>query len=69
MNNVGLPNTFFQLFTCSAGSQVPGVLGFCPPTIHEYLYLCNNNLLTDLPEDGYDINFDIENDFYILILI
>jgi len=60
-----LQTLFFNLFTCSAGSQVTGVLGVCPPTVQEYLYSCNNNLLIDLPDDGNEVNFDIVNDFYI----
>jgi hypothetical protein len=60
-----LQTLFFNLFTCSAGSQVTGVLGVCPPTVKEYLYSCNNDLLIDLPDDGNEVNFDIGNDFYI----
>jgi hypothetical protein len=29
-----LQTLFFNLFTCSAGSQVTGALGICPPTVH-----------------------------------
>jgi hypothetical protein len=40
-----LQTLFFNLFTCSAGSQVTGALGVPPPSVHGYLYSCNNNLL------------------------
>ncbi len=33
-----LQTLFFNLYTCSAGSQVTGALGVNPPTIHEYLF-------------------------------
>ncbi len=35
----------FNLYTCPAGSQVSGAHGVSHPTVHEYLYSCNNNLL------------------------
>jgi hypothetical protein len=42
---------FFNLYTCGAGSQVTGTLGVAPPTMHEYHYSCNNNLLIDVSVD------------------
>ena len=62
---MGLTNFFFNLFTCSAGSQVTGALGVCPPTVHDCLYSCNNGLLINVPLDDNEDNFDVVNDFYI----
>jgi hypothetical protein len=57
---------FFNLYTCTAGSQVTGMLGVAPPTIHEYLYSCNHNLLVALPAgDDVEEEFNVENNFYI----
>ncbi len=57
---------FFHLYTCTAGSQVTGMLGVAPPMIHEYLYSCNHNLLVDLPaDDDVEEEFNVNNDFYI----
>jgi hypothetical protein len=41
---------FFNLFTCAEGmgNTVNGVLSIPPPTIEEYLFSANNNLLTPL---------------------
>ncbi len=55
----------FNLYTCSAGSQVTGALGVSPPTVHDYLYSCNNNLLIDIPEDDNDDKFEEGNVFYV----
>ena len=46
------------------GSQVTGLLGVTPPTVHEYLYSCNNNLLVDIPTDEDEEEFNDNNDFY-----
>jgi hypothetical protein len=57
---------FFNLYTCTAGSQVTGTLGVAPPTIHEYLYSCHHNLLVDIPaDDDVEEEFNVNNDFYI----
>jgi hypothetical protein len=56
---------FFNLFTCSAGSQVTGALGISPPTMHDYLYSCNNGLLVDIQIDEAEEQFLAENDYYI----
>jgi hypothetical protein len=34
---------FFNLYTCSACSQVTGTLGVSPPTVSEYLYSVHHN--------------------------
>ena len=60
-----LQTFMFNLYTCSAGSQVTGALGVSPPTVHEYLYSCNNNLLINIPEDENDDEFEEGNDFYV----
>lgn len=49
---------FFNLYTCSAGSQVTGTLGVSPPTVSEYLYSVHHNLLVDFPMDENDEQFD-----------
>jgi len=38
---------FFNLFTCAEGNGNPcnAVLGVAPPTVEEYLFSVNNNLL------------------------
>jgi len=47
----------FNLYTCSAGSQVTGALRVSPPSVHEYLCSCNNNLLINIPDDeNEDLN-------------
>ncbi len=56
---------FFNLYTCSAGSQVTGTLGVSPPTVYEYLYSVNHNLLIDIPADETEEEFNAENVFYI----
>jgi hypothetical protein len=55
----------FNLFTCSAGSQVIGALGISPPTMQDYLYSCNNGLLVDIQIDEAEEQFLAENDYYI----
>jgi hypothetical protein len=42
---------FFNLFTCAEGMGNPinGMFGISPPTVEEYLYFANNNLLIPLP--------------------
>lgn len=47
------------------GSQVTGTLGVTPPTVHEYLYSVNNNLLIELPLDPAEEEFDEDNAYYI----
>ena len=41
---------FFNLFTCAEGmgNPVNGMFGISPPTVAEYLYSANNNLLIPL---------------------
>ena len=56
---------FFNLYTCGTGSQVTGTLGVTPPTVHEYLYSCNNNLLIEVPFDEAEEEFQQDNAFYI----
>jgi hypothetical protein len=51
-----LQTLFFNLFTCSAGSQVTGALGVHPPSIHDYFDIPNN----EVEEDFLQIN-----DYYI----
>jgi hypothetical protein len=53
-----LQTFFFNLYTCSAGSQVSGTLGVSPPTVHKYLYSINNNLLIDIPGEEFKEEFD-----------
>ena len=59
-----LQTLFFNLYTCGAGSQVTGLLGVTPPTVQEYLYSCNNNLLVDIPADDAEEEFYDNDDFY-----
>jgi hypothetical protein len=49
---------FYNLFTCAEGmgNPVNGMFGVSPPTVAEYLYSANNNLLIPL------IGFDFEDD-------
>jgi hypothetical protein len=44
---------------------VTGALGVNPPTIHEYLFSCNNNLLIHHPQDLVEEAFDLDNGFYL----
>jgi hypothetical protein len=59
-----LKTFFLNLYTCGAGSQVTGLLGVTPPTVQEYLYSCNDNLLVDIPADDAEEEFYDNNDFY-----
>ncbi len=56
----------FNLFTCSenCGSAVTGILGVPPPTVEEYLYSCNNNLLIPIPFDQADDHLAAEEGDY-----
>jgi hypothetical protein len=49
---------------CSAGSQVTGALGVPTPSVHDYLYSCNNNLLIDVLLEEAEEEFDADNNFY-----
>lgn len=51
-----LQSFMYNLFVCSndCGSQVSGQLGVPPPTVAEYLYSANNNLLIPIPLDEPD---------------
>ena len=60
-----LQTFFFNLFTCGMGRQVTGTLGVTPPTVHEYLYSINNNLLIELPLDPVEEEFQEGNAYYI----
>ncbi len=46
-------------------SQVTGTLGVTPPTVHEYLYSVNINLLVELPLDLTEEEFQENNAYYI----
>ena len=55
---------FYNLFTCAQGHGNPCnvILGIAPPTVEEYLYSANHNLLIPLPIDvEEDDNFGLEN--------
>jgi hypothetical protein len=60
-----LQTFFFNLYTCGAGSQVTGLLGVSPPSVHNYLYSCNNNLLVNIPFDEAEEEFMEDNPYYI----
>ncbi len=49
---------FYNLFICAEGHGNPtnGMFGIAPPSVQEYLFSANNNLLIPLPA------LDIEND-------
>ncbi len=51
-----LQSFIYHLFVCSndCGSQVSGQLGVLPPSVAEYLYSANNNLLIPIPLDEPD---------------
>jgi hypothetical protein len=56
---------FYNLFTCAQGhgNLCNIILGVAPPTIEEYLYSANHNLLIPLPVyDGEDDNFGVKPD-------
>ena len=55
---------FYNLFTCAQGHGNPCnyILGVTPPTVEEYLYSANNNLLVPLIiHDDEDDHFENEN--------
>jgi hypothetical protein len=62
-----LQTFFFNLYTCSVGSQVTGTLGVSPPTVHEYLYSVNNYLLIDILGEEVEEEFDgdVANEYYM----
>jgi hypothetical protein len=62
---VGFTNIFFNLFTCSAGSQVTGALDVHPPTVHDYLYSYNNDLFMPFPLDEVEEQFLDDDDYYV----
>jgi len=56
---------FFNLFTCAEGigNPVNGMFGISPPTVAEYLFSANNDLLIPLVAvQGEDDNFGAEPD-------
>jgi hypothetical protein len=55
-----LQTFFFNLYTCSAGSQITGTLGVSPPTVSEYLSTVHHNLLVDFPMDENKEQFDAD---------
>jgi hypothetical protein len=55
----------FNLFTCAEGigNPVNGMFGISPPTVAEYLFSANNDLLVPLVAvQGEDDNFGAEPD-------
>ncbi len=44
------------------------MLGVSPPTVHEYLYSCNNNLLINILKYDNDDGFEEGGDFYVWIV-
>jgi hypothetical protein len=54
---VGFTDIFFNLNTCSAGSQVTGTLGVS--------FSINHNLLIDIPVHEAEEGFNAENIFYV----
>ena len=56
---------FFNLFTCAEGigNPINGMFGVAPPTVAEYLFSANNNLLIPLvAADGEADNFGQEQE-------
>jgi hypothetical protein len=56
---------FYNLFTCTEGHSNPiiGMFGIAPPTVAEYLYSANNNLLIPLITAEHEVdNFGLEPD-------
>jgi hypothetical protein len=54
---------FFNLFTCAEGHGNPtnGIFGMTPPSVAEYLYSANHDLLIPLPQPlNEDDNFGAE---------
>jgi len=54
---LGHASFFFNLYTCSGGNQVSGLLGVEPPSVPEYLFSVHHNLLVPLP--GIDESDDL----------
>ena len=64
---------FFNLFTCAEGMGNPinGMFGISPPTVEEYLYSTNNNLLFPIPtapdeDDNFREEADVNRLYYHL---
>jgi hypothetical protein len=53
-----LPSSEFYELSEGMGNLVNGMFGISPPTVAEYLYSANNNLLIAL------IGLDVEEDFF-----
>ncbi len=56
---------FYNLFTCAEGHGNPtnGIFGIAPPSVAEYLYSTNNDLLIPMMNAGNeDDNFGEEGD-------
>ncbi len=63
-NPLGSTTSFYNLCTCVQGHGNPCnvILGVVPPTVEEYLYSANHNLLIPLSiDDGEDGNFSVED--------
>jgi len=60
-----LQTFFFHLFTYGMGSQVTGLLGVTLPTVHDYIYSVNHDLLIDVPADPAEDEFQDINAYYI----
>jgi hypothetical protein len=56
---------FFNLYTSFGGGRISGTSCVNPPTIHEYLFSCNNNLLINPPHDLVEEVVAIKNGYYI----
>jgi hypothetical protein len=55
--------SFLNFFICSAGSQVTGAIRVPPPSVHDYLYSRNSNLLIDIPGEAAEKEFNVENNY------
>jgi len=71
---VGPTGFFYNLFPCAEGHGNPtnGMFGITPPSVDEYLFLVNDNLLIPLPrplnnEDNFDVE-DAANHLYFHIV-
>jgi hypothetical protein len=56
---------FYSIFTCveGHGNPINRMLGVAPPTVAEYLYSANNNLLIPLITAEHEVdNFGLEPD-------
>ena len=60
-----LQTFFFNLYTSFGGGRISGTSCVNPPTIHEYLFSCNNNLLINPPHDLVEEVVAIKNGYYI----